>query len=223
MTADVTAALEITVTVPVVSFRNPLYAAVQICLPCPPPSTVGGFLASTVGGWARMRPDARFAMAFTAAGSGTDLETYHPLGAGGAATNPVPKDREFLAAATLTIWLVDHIDQWEAALRRPVWPLRIGRSQDLASARTRRVTLVPGAGKQWQAVLPAALTSAGTLLQLPTAISEDRSRTRWAQYRYAARGGDREVDSGFATDEGQAVELLPPTHPSRAQVPAPPS
>jgi CRISPR-associated Cas5-like protein len=216
----VTPALEITVTVPVVSFRNPLYAGVQVCLPCPPPSTVGGFLASTIGGWHRMRPGTRFAMAFSAKGRGTDVETYHPLGAGGAATNAVPKDREFLVAATLTIWLIEELDRWEAALRRPVWPLRIGRSQDLASARTRRVILARGAGKQLQAVVPAPVALAGTLLQLPTAISEDRSRTRWDPYRYAPTGGDREVSGDYVADDGQVVALLPTTHPSLVQVPA---
>jgi CRISPR-associated protein Cas5t len=216
----VTPALEITVEAPIVSFRNPLYASLQLCLPCPPPSTVGGFLASAVGGWARMRPETRFAMAFAAAGSGTDLETYHPLDVSDAHKSPVPKDREFLAAVTLTIWLVNDLDQWEAALRRPVWPLRFGRSQDLASARTRRVFLAAGPGKQWQAVVPAALTSAGTLLQLPTAVSEDRSRTRWDPYRYASRGGDCDMTGDFATEEGQAVAILPPTHPSQLPIPA---
>ena len=78
-----TAALEISVTAPVVSFRNPLYSGVQVGLPCPPPSTVGGFLASAAGGWQRMPPGTRFAMTFAARGSGIDLETYHPLDARG--------------------------------------------------------------------------------------------------------------------------------------------
>ena len=58
--------------------------------------------------------------------------------------DPVPKDRAFLAAVTLTIWLKEDLDLWERAFRRPVWPLRLGRSQDLASARTRRVELTAG-------------------------------------------------------------------------------
>jgi CRISPR-associated protein Cas5t len=211
----VTAALEISVTSPVASFRNPLYAGVQVALPCPPPSTVGGFLASAAGGWARMPEDTRFAMTFTARGSGSDLETYHPLDARGAASLPTPKDREFLACATLTIWLIEDLDLWETALRRPVWPLRLGRSQDLASARTRNIELGAGPGRQGQAVVPAGLTGAGTLLRLPTAIAEDRSRTRWDAYRYAATHGDVTIDAGHVTEAGQAVALLPPAHPSR--------
>jgi CRISPR-associated Cas5-like protein len=210
----VIAALEVAVTAPVVSFRNPLYAGVQVCLPCPPPSTVGGFLASTAGGWHRVPPATRFAMTFTARGSGIDLETYHPLDSRGAASDPVPKDREFLAAVTLTIWLAEDLDLWERAVRRPVWPLRLGRSQDLASARTRRVELAAGPGFQRQALLPEGLGKAGLVLRLPTAISEDRSRTRWDGYRYAANGDARDrIDADYVTEDGQAVALLPPVHP----------
>jgi CRISPR-associated Cas5-like protein len=210
----VTPALEVEVTAPVVSFRNPLYAGVQVCLPCPPPSTVGGFLASTAGGWQRVPVATRFAMTFTARGSGIDLETYHPLDFRGAASDPVPKDREFLAAATLTIWLTEDLDLWQGALRRPVWPLRLGRSQDLASARTRRVELTAGPGFQRRALLPENLGKAGLVLRLPTAISEDRSRTRWDGYRYAPNGDARDrIDADFVTEDGQAVALLPPVHP----------
>ena len=212
-----TPTLQIIVTTPVVSFRDRLYDGVQAGLPCPPPSTVGGFLASAAGGWQRMPPATRFAMAFTARGTGTDLETYHPLDARGTASDPVPRERAFLADATLTLWLVSDLDFWEAALRRPVWPVRLGRSQDLASARASRLALDTGTGYQRQAVVPAGMTQAGTLLLLPTAISEDRSQTRWGEYRYAATGGNAEISADYVTADGQAVVLLPPTHPSNVQ------
>lgn len=208
-------ALDVEVRAPVVSFRNPLYAGVQVGLPCPPPATVGGMLAAVAGGWGQVPDDLRFGMTFLAAGQGTDLETYHPLDASGGKADPTPKDRPFLAEVTLRIWLVDGLERWERALRRPVWPLRLGRSQDLATARTRRVRLVPAAGRQGHAVLPAQLTSAGTLLQLPTSISHDRSRTQWHPYRYHPHGIQVEVDGGWATEDGQAVALLPPVHPDQ--------
>jgi CRISPR-associated protein Cas5t len=210
----VTPALQVIVTAPVVSFRDRLYDGVRAGLPCPPPSTVGGFLAAMVGGWRRMPAGTRFAMVFTARGAGTDLETYHPLDARGTASIPVPQERPFLADATLTIWLVSDLELWEAAIRRPVWPVRLGRSQDLASARAARVILEAGAGRQRQAVVPADVTQAGALLRLPTAISEDRSQTCWGEYRYAATGGNREIGGNYVTTGGQAVVFLPPTHPS---------
>lgn len=210
-----TRALQITVTIPVVSFRNPLYAGVHVGLPCPPPSTVGGFLASAIGGWRSMPAGTRFGFAFKANGSGVDLETYHPLDARGTASDPVPKEREFLADATLTIWLLDDLERWDAAIRRPVWPLRFSRSQDLASARTSQVEITHGAGYQRQALMPANLTTTGTLMRLPTAISEDRSRTRWDAYRYSENSKDQGgITSDYVTADGQVIALLPPTHPS---------
>jgi CRISPR-associated endonuclease/helicase Cas3/CRISPR-associated protein Cas5t len=98
-------------------------------------------------------------------------------------------------------------------MRRPVWPLRLGRSQDLATARTRRVGLQERPGQQHQALLPAEATTAGTLLQLPTAVSLDRSRTRWDAYRYHPTGSDTAIEQGWATENGDAVLLLPPVHP----------
>ena len=74
-----------------------------------------------------------------------------------------------------------------------------------------------GTGHQRHAVVPAGLTQAGTLLLLPTAISEDRSQTRWGEYRYAATGGNAEISADYVTRDGQAVVLLPPTHPSTLQ------
>jgi CRISPR-associated protein Cas5t len=209
----VTQALQVTVTAPVTSFRDRLYDGVQAGLPCPPPSTAGGFLASAAGGWRRTPPGTRFAMAFTARGSGTDLETYHPLDARGTTSSPTPKERPFLADVTLTIWLVSDLELWEAAMRRPVWPMRLGRSQDLAAARTRRLALGSGKGFQGQAIVPGSTSNAGTLLRLPVTISEDRSRTRWGEFRYAATGSTHEISADYVTPDGQAIALLPPVHP----------
>ena len=212
-----TEALEVVVTAPVASFRNPLYAGIQSGLPCPPPATAGGMLAAAAGGWPRVPEQLRFAMAFTARGAGTDLETYHPLDARGRSTHDTPKDRDFLAGVTLTVWITSALGFWDRALRRPVWPLRLGRSQDLASARTSRVRLAHGPGCQRQAIVPATLTGTGTLLRLPTAVSADRARTRWDAYRYAAASNKQllQIHGGLVAADGQAVVLLPPVHPAQ--------
>lgn len=209
-------ALELTVTAPVVSFRNPLYDGLQVGLPCPPPSTVGGMLAAAAGGWDQVPDDTRFAMAFHAAGSGTDLETYHPLGSPGTPTNVTIKDRDFLARVTLTVWLTDDIDLWTRAIRRPVWPLRLGRSQDLVTATTELVQLTGAAGRQGHAIVPFdAPGAAGTAMRLTTVISDDRARFKWDSYRYAPLGARAEIDTGLATEQGQAVAMLPPVHPNQ--------
>ncbi|MEU9746641.1 CRISPR-associated protein Cas5 [Streptomyces niveus] len=216
-------ALEVTLTAPVASFRNPLYQGMQIGLPCPPPSTVGGMLAATVGTWDEVPENTRFAMTFTAEGSGTDLETYHPAAAKPAYRNVTIKDREFLTNITLTVWLTTDLGRWEAALRTPVWPLVLGRSQDLATARTRRVHLTrAGRGTQGHALVPHAtspdpLTSSnGEQMQLPTAVSLDRARTKWDTYRYARTGTPATLDADYVTSTGQALILLPPPHPMKA-------
>ncbi|MGW6875858.1 CRISPR-associated protein Cas5 [Streptomyces xanthophaeus] len=214
MSDTVISALQITVTAPVVSFRNPLYAGVQVTLPCPPPATVGGLLAAAAGGWPQVDPGLRFAMAFRAGGKAVDFETYHPLDGTGKKTSPAPRNREFLTAAELTVWLLKDPEEWQGRLRRPVWPLRLGRSQDLVGIRTDLVPLRPEPGAQRSAVVPDAAGKVGTLLRLPTAISAGRDRTRWDSYRFDSSGrSDHQVADSWSTATGQAVTLLLPSHP----------
>jgi CRISPR-associated Cas5-like protein len=217
-----TAALELTVTAPVASFRNPLYAGVQKTLPCPPPATVGGMLAAAAGGWDRVTPTMWFGMSFHARGSGTDLETYHPLEASGRKADPTPRERGFLAEVRLVVWLLEDLDRWERRLRRPVFPLRLGRSQDLVGVRAQRVLLNPEPGQQRAAVAPRDAVDRGIMLRLPTAVSLDRSRTRWDDYRFDASGrAAGTARAGWSTPDGQAVVPLPPTHPGYAGPGAP--
>lgn len=210
-------ALEVTLTAPVVSFRNPLYSGVSLCLPCPPPATVGGMLAAAAGGWGNVDPGTRFAMCFRSGGSGEDLETYHPLEATGKKADPTPRNRQFLADVVLRLWLWEDVDRWWQRLRRPAWPLRLGRSQDLVGITLREVRLLAGRrGRQGDAVIPATVSPHGVRLRLPTAVSLDRARTRWDDYRYDAANRADEITSIWSDESGQAVVPLPPTHPRGA-------
>jgi CRISPR-associated endonuclease/helicase Cas3 len=177
---------------------------------------VAGLLAAAVGGWEHLPTDTRLAMAFTARGRGVDLETYHPLDTEGKKRDATPKDHEFLADTTLTLWMLDDLDMWERAIRRPVWPLRLGRSQDLASARARRIALQDGPGRQGHALLPLEASTSGMQLRMPHAISADRSRIQWGTYRYAPAGSPAQVDTGLSTRDGQAVVPLAGLHPHTA-------
>jgi CRISPR-associated protein Cas5t len=154
-------------------------------------------------------------MAFTADGHGTDLETYHPLGTSRTPPPATVKERDFLAFTTLTVWIPTDLGLWERAIRRPLWPLRLGRSQDLATARTQRVTLHSGQGAQGHALMLTQDAAAGTVMQLPTAVSSTRDRTRWDTYRYTPIGTAAAVDTGLVDDTGQALALLPPVHPAQ--------
>jgi CRISPR-associated endonuclease/helicase Cas3/CRISPR-associated protein Cas5t len=174
--------------------------------------------AAAAGGWANVDPRLRFAMAFRARGSGTDLETYHPWEASGRIADSIPRARGFLADVTLTVWLLDDLDRWERFLRRPVFPVRLGRSQDLVGLRSCRVELYDRPGRQGAAVVPRHKAATGVILRLPSAVSLDRSRTRWDDYQYNAghRASSCEYPARLSTDSGQAVALLPPTHPVHA-------
>ncbi|MDX3213986.1 CRISPR-associated protein Cas5 [Streptomyces sp. ME02-6991-2B] len=208
-------ALEVTVTAPVVSFRNPLYSGVQVTLPCPSPATVGGMLAAAAGGWGEVDPQLSFAMAFHARGKGTDLETYHPLDASGKKASPSPRPREFLADVTLRVWLFDDLELWQRRLRRPRWPLRLGRSQDLVGITLRPVVVRAEPGTQGPAVRPAGPgVMPGMLLRLPTAVATDRARTRWDSYRFDITGrAEAVVPGSWSTVDGQALVRLPSPHP----------
>ncbi|MGW7055127.1 CRISPR-associated protein Cas5 [Streptomyces sp. NPDC054887] len=212
--------LQATITAPVASFRNPLYSGVQVGLPCPPPSTIGGMLAAAAGGWQHVPATFQFAAAFHARGTGIDLETYHPLDARGRPTTPLPKDREFLAFTTLTVWISDDPERWHTILRRPVWPLRLGRSQDLIGISLDMVDLEESAGEQRGAIIPDHARAAGTALRLPTAIRLDRGRTVWGAYRHDSTGtATAIVPDSHSTPDGQAITLLPHTHPATTSSP----
>lgn len=210
-------ALEVTVTAAVASFRDPLYSAIQKSLPCPPPATIGGMLAAAAGGWDHVDPDTRFAAAFTAAGDGVDVETWHPIGSNGKRFDAQPRDRDFLVDVKLSIWFTMDVEIWLHRLRRPVYGLTLGRSQDLAGVSTRIVHLIESTDVPiGQTIFP---TDEVGNLRLPTAVSHDRGRTRWGSYWYFPDGGDRPIGPAKTTEDGRAVVLLPYTHPQRIEEP----
>lgn len=136
----------VTVRAPVTSFRYPFFVVgLQPSFDVPPPSTVHGLCASALGRW----PDPHgffFGIHFTFRSKARDLEHQHITQALGAATRRFvptehgqarvtteitvqPVAREFLFDATLTLYLDPSVGE---AFRAPVFPLTLGRSQDLA-------------------------------------------------------------------------------------------
>ncbi|WP_234320373.1 CRISPR-associated protein Cas5 [Streptomyces sp. SBT349] len=226
---------------PVASFRDPLFPGVSRCLPLPPPSTVRGLLAAATG---RPAEDLPLGIAAWSEGSGVDAETFHPIAADG--SNPAVagrvravkggmtiRDRPFLADVHLSVWLPGADGERVAtALRRPRWPLRLGRSQDIVHLTTLRpVELMPAA----EAVVGHALAPRGGhdvgeafCHRMAASISADRLTTAWTDYLWCdvppgrrpvrgafrqttqagqARQTTRAADGGW---EGQAVWLLSP-------------
>ncbi|MEU9891063.1 CRISPR-associated helicase Cas3' [Sphaerisporangium sp. NPDC051017] len=213
-------AVRIELYAPVASFRDPMFPGVSRCLPVPPPSTVRGMLAAATGNPAE---PVCFGMAACADGRGVDAETYHPVAADG--SNPpvrgrvgegkggmTVRERPFLADVRVTLWVPDPDGQRIArALRRPVWGLRLGRSQDLVHVRSiSRVMLYPAG----EAVVGHALAPLGghasaraSVVRLADQVSLDRMRTIYRDYLWCADPAGREATQGAYRDGDQAVWL----------------
>jgi CRISPR-associated Cas5-like protein len=205
---------------PVASFRDPMFPGVTRCLPVPPPSTLRGMLAAATGNPAE---PVTLGFAARAQGGGTDLETYHPVSTDGG--NPAVagrvravkggmtiRNRPFLAMLEVTVWIPEpDADRIAAALRRPVWGLRLGRSQDAVYLRSlTRVRLEPTENTVVGHALapagghadPAALT-----VHLPETVTPDRLSGQSGDYLWCADGGGRQAVRGALSDGDQAVWL----------------
>ncbi|MET8013309.1 CRISPR-associated protein Cas5 [Streptomyces sp. NPDC005271] len=209
---------------PVASFRDPLFPGLSRGLPLPPPSTVRGLLAAATG---EVAEPLALGIAAWSEGAGVDAETYHPIAADG--SNPAVsgrvravkggmtiRDRPFLAHVHLTVWLPGGDgDRIAKALSRPLWPLRLGRSQDVVHPlRLRRTTLYPTE----EATVDHALAPAGghdvpvaTVHRMAASVSTDRLSTSWADYLWCdSPTGLHPVRNAYQDDQGQAVWLLTP-------------
>jgi CRISPR-associated Cas5-like protein len=207
-------------TAPVASFRDPMFPGVTRCLPVPPPSTLRGMLAAATGNLAE---PVTLGMSAHAQGGGIDLETYHPVNTDG--SNPAVggrvravkggmtiRNRPFLAMLEVTIWIPEpHGDRIAAALRRPVWGLHLGRSQDAVYLRSvARARLEPAEHAVVGHALappgghadPAALT-----VRLPECVAPDRLGGQSGDYLWCAEGGGGQPVHGAYRDGDQAVWL----------------
>jgi CRISPR-associated Cas5-like protein len=222
MTAGATAlpggpAVRARLLAPVVSFRDPMFPGLQAGLQVPPPATVRGLLAAAWGSYQRLGR-VQVGIAFRIGGEATDLETYHPLNTDGRVRfpgvdkGPTPLERQLVVDAELTIWAFhDDPRRCAAALRRPVWALHLGRSQDLVQLADIDVveTRPADGGRQGFALVPigAAPHATGDEYRLATWIAADRRRTRYEDFLWAGQGGgDMEGVVGALVDEcGQLV------------------
>jgi CRISPR-associated Cas5-like protein len=210
-------ALRARLLAPVASFRDPMFPGLQAGLLVPPPATIRGLLAAAWGSYQRLGR-VHVGIAFRIGGEAVDLETYHPLNTDGrvrfpgAEQGPIPMERHLVVDAELTVW-VFHPDPTgcAAALRRPVWALRLGRSQDLIQLDELDVvqTRPAAAGRQGFALVPmgAAPHATGEEYRLATWVAADRRRTRFQDFLWAEQGGgDLEaVDSALVDEAGQLV------------------
>lgn len=138
-------AIRVELTAYSASFRVPGLVAYQLTLPLPPLSTIFGLLAAAVGEWVSPMAVEWVAYRCDYEARAKDLEAIVTV------ERKSEKDvaqavqrnvirREFLLNPRLTLYLPP---SWEAAFRRPRYPLVLGRSQDVAGVeRTERVQMV---------------------------------------------------------------------------------
>jgi len=213
-------AVRVDIVVPVASFRDPAFPGVTRCLPVPPPSTLRGMLAAATG---NMAEPVTLGVSAWAEGGGVDLETYHPVSTDG--SNPAVagrvraikggmtiRSRPFLAGLHVTVWLPEPDGGRIAkALRRPVWGLRLGRSQDVAYIRSAIAARLVPAG---EAVVGHALAPVGghadpaaLTLRLPEVVRADRLGGSSGDYLWCPEGAQRQHVTGAYRDGDQAVWL----------------
>ena len=217
------AVVRVDLVVPVASFRDPAFPGVTRCFPVPPPSTVRGMLAAVTGNAAEPVP---LGLSAWSEGGGIDLETYHPVRADG--SNPAVggrvravkggttiRDRPFLAGLHVTVWIPQPDGgRIASALRRPVYGLRLGRSQDLAYVcSVADVELLPAG----EAVVGHALAPVGghadpaaLTIRLPETVTPDRLGGQSGDYLWCPEGARRQPVVGAYRDGEEAAWMLGP-------------
>lgn len=139
-------AIRVVLTAYTASFRVPGFVGHQLTLPVPPLSTIYGLISAATGRWILPSDVEWLAYRCEYEGKAVDLEAIITV------ERPKPTEaarlvgrnvlqREFLVMPRLTLYLPP---EWEAAFRKPRYPLLLGRTQDVAAVESiTRVTLEP--------------------------------------------------------------------------------
>lgn len=163
------------------SFRHPqLVTGMQPTLPLPPPSTIYGLVAAATGRWVDPE-ECRLAYVFQSSGSARDLETIYQFGNSASAGSNVVL-REWLTDWRLWLYFAERA--WADPFEEPVFPLTLGRQQELAHVEagtdgfvvqevnlTQTPTLLRGT-----AVPFPSLSAAGVVMALPLVMTPDLPR-----------------------------------------------
>lgn len=111
------------------SFRHPQFVTgAQPTLPLPPPSTIYGLIAAAAGRWVDPE-ECKVAYVFQSAGKARDLEKIYQFAKSSSAGSTVIY-RDWLTDWRL--WLYFTEPAWAENFRSPVFPLTLGRQQELA-------------------------------------------------------------------------------------------
>ncbi len=163
------------------SFRHPqLVTGMQPTLPLPPPSTIYGLVAAATGRWVDPE-ECRLAYVFQSSGNTRDLEAIYQFGNSASAGSNVVL-REWLTDWRLWLYFAER--SWAESFEEPVFPLTLGRQQELAHVEagtdgvvvrevnlTRAPTLLRGT-----AVPFPSLSAAGVVMALPLVMTAELPR-----------------------------------------------
>lgn len=143
------------------SFRHPQFVTgAQPTLPLPPPSTIYGLIAAAAGRW--VNPDeCRVAYVFQSEGTARDLEKIYQFSRSSSAGSTVIY-RDWLTNWRLWLYFTEPV--WAENFRSPVFPLTLGRQQELA-----HVEIDPGGETMREVELSrSATTLKGTAIPFPS-------------------------------------------------------
>lgn len=159
------------------SFRHPqLVTGMQPTLPLPPPSTVYGLVAAAVGEWVDPHT-CRLAYVFKHEGKARDLETIYQFSKSSDAKSTVIF-REWLTDWQL--WLYFEQAEWANTFIEPVFPLLLGRQQELAhveSFQPEAIELEQTPTTLYGTTVPFPFWSAaGMVMALPLVMSAELPR-----------------------------------------------
>jgi CRISPR-associated protein Cas5t len=219
------------------SFRYPHFLiGRQPSLPMPPPATIHGHIASTLGKYPGS-DDFRFAYTFTHQGSVDDYEhTWlikpdrsargweHPANI---SANRNPTLREMFFAPQLTLYLdTPHIEIWQKAFLEPRYPVLLGRSQDLASYRSVEIINLEqrDTGYYEHTLLPWSYRPrlrVGQGILMPRWINPDNRReVKWARFValehrvfHPKAGEQAKLSEVLTVNAGEETLWVDPTSP----------
>lgn len=163
------------------SFRHPqLVTGMQPTLPLPPPSTVYGLVSAAVGRWVDPQ-ECRLAYVFQSSGEARDLETIYQFGNSASAGSNVVL-REWLTDWRLWLYFAERT--WAESFEEPVFPVTLGRQQELAHVEAgadgvvvRDVDLAHATTTLRGTAVPfPSLSAAGVVMALPLVMTPDLPR-----------------------------------------------
>lgn len=163
------------------SFRHPqLVTGMQPTLPLPPPSTIYGLVSAAAGRWIDPA-ECPLAYVFRAQGEATDLETIYQFSNSSDAKSNVIL-RQWLTDWQLWLYFTER--HWAECFQTPVYPLLLGRQQELAGVEAgpdgsavTEVDLAQATTTLYGTALPFPFwEAAGMVMALPLVMSPDLPR-----------------------------------------------